>query len=115
MRCPQIAAKGKKSSAKPTPHSLQDNSYAILKLDGIIVYSTCSTAPEENEEVISWALNEYPIKLVSTGFDDFQEGFISAFDKEYHPDLLKARRLYPHLNGTEGFFFCKLKLEEEIP
>jgi NOL1/NOP2/sun family putative RNA methylase len=85
-----------------------------LKSDGIIVYSTCSTAPEENEEVISWALNEFPIKIVKPGFNEFQEGFTSAFDREYHPELVKARRLYPHLNGTEGFFFCKLLIEEEI-
>ncbi|NHK32217.1 MAG: RsmB/NOP family class I SAM-dependent RNA methyltransferase [Asgard group archaeon] len=85
-----------------------------LNSDGIIAYSTCSTAPEENEEVISWALNEFPIKLVNPGFNEFQKGFTSAFDREYDPELVKARRLYPHLNGTEGFFFCKIKLEEEI-
>lgn len=85
-----------------------------LKVNGVIVYSTCSTAPEENEEVISWALNEYPIKLVDPGFSEFQKGFISAFERDYNPELVNARRLYPHLNGTEGFFFCKIQLEEEI-
>ncbi len=85
-----------------------------LKINGVIVYSTCSTAPEENEEVISWALDEFPIKLVNPGFDEFQKGFQSAFGREYNPELKNARRLYPHLNGSEGFFFCKLQLEEEI-
>jgi NOL1/NOP2/sun family putative RNA methylase len=85
-----------------------------LKLDGTIVYSTCSTAPEENEEVISWALNEFPIKVIDPGFNEFKKGFTSALEREYHPELVKARRLYPHLNGTEGFFFCKLQLEGEI-
>ncbi|NHJ47239.1 MAG: RsmB/NOP family class I SAM-dependent RNA methyltransferase [Asgard group archaeon] len=85
-----------------------------LQKGGVIVYSTCSTAPEENEEVISWAMEKYPLKIIDTGFDAFQKGLTTAFDKNYHPDLTKARRLYPHTDGTEGFFFCKIELEEEL-
>ena len=63
----------------------------------------------KNEEVINWAIENYPIKIVDTGFNAFQTGLISAFDKNYHQDLSKARRLYPHTDGTEGFFFCKMR------
>ncbi|MBN1329895.1 MAG: RsmB/NOP family class I SAM-dependent RNA methyltransferase [Candidatus Heimdallarchaeota archaeon] len=85
-----------------------------LQEDGELVYSTCSTAPEENEEIINWALNEYSIEILETGFNNFKGGLPSAFNIDYHPNLSKARRLYPHINGTEGFFVCKMKLKEEI-
>ncbi|HUT82236.1 MAG TPA: RsmB/NOP family class I SAM-dependent RNA methyltransferase [Candidatus Bathyarchaeia archaeon] len=85
-----------------------------LQKDGELVYSTCSTAPEENEELINWAISEYPLEILEPGFNKFKSGLTSAFDVNYHPDLEKARRLYPHLNGTEGFFVCKMKLREEM-
>ena len=85
-----------------------------LKKEGILVYSTCSTAPEENEEIIHWALSSFPIRILDSGFSNFSPGLTSAFGKEFHPDLQKAVRLYPHKHGTEGFFVCKLKLLEEV-
>jgi 16S rRNA C967 or C1407 C5-methylase (RsmB/RsmF family) len=30
-----------------------------LKDNGVIFYSTCSYSPEENEEVVSWLMNEH--------------------------------------------------------
>lgn len=33
---------------------------AALKVGGTLVYSTCTLAPDENENIISWALNEFP-------------------------------------------------------
>jgi NOL1/NOP2/sun family putative RNA methylase len=93
---------------------LLESALNSLEVEGMLVYSTCSTAPEENEEVISWALEKYPIEVVNIGCNNFSKGFTSAFGKNYHPDLNKARRLYPHKNGTEGFFFCKLQLKEDL-
>jgi len=84
-----------------------------LKKGGELVYSTCSTAPEENEEVINWALEKFPIKLQKHKFKEFPSGLTKAFGKEYSQELKNAIRLYPHKNGTEGFFLCKLVLQEE--
>ena len=33
--------------------------YELLKRGGEMVYSTCTINPEENEEVVAWALNTY--------------------------------------------------------
>jgi 16S rRNA C967 or C1407 C5-methylase (RsmB/RsmF family) len=85
-----------------------------LKKQGILVYSTCSTAPEENEEVIDWALNNFPVKIQEISFKEFSSGLSSAFGKEYNSELRKTKRLYPHKDGTEGFFVAKLSLKEEV-
>lgn len=85
-----------------------------LKKDGVMVYSTCSTAPEENEEVINWALDNFPVRLLETPFKEFSSGFTKAFDKTYDSELMKSKRLYPHKDGTEGFFVCKIALQEEV-
>jgi NOL1/NOP2/sun family putative RNA methylase len=76
---------------------------------GDLVYSTCSTAPEENESVIAEALEKFDIKVVDTGLVFGDEGFTEAFGVRFPDELRLARRLYPHKHGTEGFFVCKLK------
>jgi NOL1/NOP2/sun family putative RNA methylase len=80
-----------------------------LAEDGVLVYSTCSTAPEENESVIAGAMEKFDIKVVDTGMNFGDEGFTEAFGVRFPDELRLARRLYPHKHGTEGFFVCKLK------
>ncbi|MEA2070132.1 MAG: RsmB/NOP family class I SAM-dependent RNA methyltransferase [Asgard group archaeon] len=82
---------------------------SLLKKEGILVYSTCSTAVEENEEVINWALQEFPLKIEETGFREFSKGHIKLPEKTYNTDLEKAIRLYPQKHQTEGFFICKMR------
>jgi NOL1/NOP2/sun family putative RNA methylase len=80
-----------------------------LAPEGELTYSTCSTAPEENECVIAEAIEKLEVKVVDTGLTFGDEGFREAFDMKFPDELRLARRLYPHKHGTEGFFLCKLK------
>lgn len=80
-----------------------------LAPDGELVYSTCSTAPEENERVIAEAIGKFNVRVVDTGLTFGDEGFRQAFGMKFPDELRLARRLYPHKHGTEGFFLCKLK------
>jgi NOL1/NOP2/sun family putative RNA methylase len=80
-----------------------------LAPDGELVYSTCSTAPEENERVITEAIEKFNVRVVDTGLTFGDEGFREAFGMKFPDQLRLARRLYPHKHGTEGFFLCKLK------
>ncbi len=82
----------------------------VLKPGGVLVYSTCSLEPEEDEEVIDWFLKEFkdfslePIELpIGDG------GLTNPFDKELDSSLVNSRRFWPHKTGTEGFYVAVLK------
>ncbi len=84
--------------------------YDLLSDKGILVYSTCSMAPEENEEVIDFLLQNRPAILSSIKLDNFIVGeTVSEWDnKKYSSDISKVFRIWPHHNNTNGFFVCKV-------
>ncbi|KAK3990355.1 NOL1/NOP2/sun family-domain-containing protein [Cladorrhinum sp. PSN332] len=80
------------------------------KTGGYLVYSTCSVAVEENEQVVAYALSRRPnVRLVDTGLSFGKEGFTSYMGKEFHPSLKLTRRYYPHLFNVDGFFVAKFQ------
>ena len=83
-----------------------------LEPGGELVYSTCSIEPEENEYIIDAVLNQFGVKLIDLGLTIGEPGIVDAFGKTLAPDLKQARRFYPYLHKTEGFFVCKLKKVE---
>jgi NOL1/NOP2/sun family putative RNA methylase len=80
-----------------------------LPSGGELVYSTCSTAPEENERIVAETIEKFDVKVVDTGLRFGDEGFREALGIRYPDEVRLARRLYPHKHGTEGFFICKLR------
>ena len=86
-----------------------------LKVGGTLVYSTCTHAPEENEEVIDFALKNFPVKIESINLPlKCRPGIIKWEDKTYSEEVKKACRIFPQDNDSEGFFVCKMTLEKEI-
>ena len=78
---------------------------------GIIAYSTCTFAPCEDEQIISWLLRERPeLSLIS--MEDY-EGF-STGNPEWgdgNPQLKKCVRIFPHKMQGEGHFLALLQKE----
>ena len=78
---------------------------------GTIVYSTCTFAPEENEAVLDFALEEFPCRLVEVDLPlDSRPGVTEWDGDSFDPSVRKARRIYPHFNDTGGFFVAKLEV-----
>ncbi|MFX1562283.1 MAG: NOL1/NOP2/sun family putative RNA methylase [Promethearchaeota archaeon] len=84
----------------------------LLREGGVLVYSTCSFAPEENEEIIDYAIHHCPLRIINTGLRIGDPGFTRTFGKSFDKSLDLARRLYPHKHNTEGYFICKLEKVE---
>ncbi len=88
------------------------SAYKALKVGGEMVYSTCSISPEENEELIQFMLDHYPLEIVEIAPEIhklFLPGLTEYQNKSFTPDMTKAIRILPHLHEMEGFFVVKLR------
>ena len=89
---------------------LASTALELLKINGEMIYSTCTHAPEENEEVVQYLLDNYDIKLEELNLPIKTRPGISKWkDKTFSPEVKKAARIYHHDNDMEGFFLCKIK------
>lgn len=79
----------------------------LLKNGGTLVYSTCSLEPEENEEVIDWALRSLPVVVEPVRASWGRKGMTTAFGKKYHTEVSKTWRFLPP--ECQGFFVAKLR------
>lgn len=79
------------------------------KPGGYIVYSTCSVTVEENEWVVDYALKNRFVKLVDTGVEIGDEGYIKYMDKRFDVNMKLTKRIYPHVHNMDGFYFAKLR------
>ncbi|MHA1838474.1 MAG: RsmB/NOP family class I SAM-dependent RNA methyltransferase [Candidatus Ranarchaeia archaeon] len=83
---------------------------SLLAPGGTLVYSTCSYAPEENEQQIDFLIRRYPhMYIVPTGLKIGEPGLTCAFGNNYAADLKMTRRLFPHTDNTIGFFIAKIR------
>ncbi len=86
---------------------------SLLSNDGFLIYSTCTLAPEENEEVIDYVLKRFPLKLEKIKLKiKTRQGLTEWKEKQYSKELKKAVRIWPQDFDSEGFFIAKLKLEK---
>lgn len=94
-----------------TQKKLIAHAFGLLENGGILVYSTCTFAPEENEEVVDFLLRKHEsASAEKINIDIKHAGGMTHWDgKEYSASAAKCLRIYPHHNGTGGFFVAKMR------
>jgi len=82
----------------PLQREILNRSVSYLKKGGVVVYSTCTISPAENEAVIGGFLADNP-------------DFASVISTAVPAEMLDGRgmfRTFPHRHGTDGFFGAAL-------
>jgi len=81
-----------------TQREIISNAVRFVKPGGVLVYSTCTIEPEENEDNIQWFLSQYP---------DFT---LDPAEKYLPGELCKNSfmQTYQHIHGTDGAFAARL-------
>ncbi|MEB3211889.1 MAG: hypothetical protein VKL39_11070, partial [Leptolyngbyaceae bacterium] len=94
----------------PIQQQLLSRALDLVKPGGVVVYSTCTFAPEENEAVLDAVLGD---RAVVEPFDipglRHCPGLQAWQTQSFREDLGHAHRYYPHLNDTGGFFVARLR------
>ena len=86
------------------------SAYDALVSGGEMVYSTCTYAREENEEVVKSLLENVPsASLLDVGLDIPHEKGLSDYGDEFR----KVCRIYPQHLQSEGFFIAKIRKGEQ--
>jgi tRNA (cytosine49-C5)-methyltransferase len=84
--------------------------FSILKEGGEMIYSTCTLAPEENEEVIEFLLENFNASVQELSLPiKSRPGITTWQSQNLREEIKKCRRIYPQDNNSEGFFIAKLK------
>jgi len=91
--------------------SLLHSAYNILKKGGLLVYSTCSMEPEENELVVDWLLKRHKkTNLEEITINLKRSKPILTYNKQkLDTRIKKTLRIWPQDNNTSGFFVAKIR------
>ena len=114
--CSGLGVIGKKPDIKyhVTEQSLEEvaalqkeilkNAAAYVKPGGILMYSTCTINPEENEKQVEWICRTFPFTCESMG-----SSLPETLQKQAETGMVQ---LLPGVHETDGFFFARLRLQK---
>ena len=79
-------SRGQQEELEALQRRILDTVCSYVKKDGIMVYSTCTINPGENQENVAWFLGKHP---------EFE--------------LLDMEQIYPGTQVVDGFFYARLR------
>lgn len=93
---------GRQQELVKLQRKILDTVWQYVKVDGTLIYSTCTIGADENQYNVKWFLDHYPFRLES--IDPYLcEALRSRTTKAGYLQLL------PGIHGTDGFFFARFK------
>lgn len=90
--------------------ALLQRAVELTRPGGVIVYSTCTYAPEENEGVLD-RLNPEQVRIEPTHAAiaaRAEPGIQQWRGRRFRADVVNSARFWPHHNDTGGFFVARL-------
>jgi 16S rRNA (cytosine1407-C5)-methyltransferase len=85
---------------------------SLTKPGGLIVYSTCTLEPEENEEVIDWILEKekgnVTVETIDLNLPETMPGITNWKNKTFDAQVAKTLRIVPS-ETMEGFYVAALR------
>ncbi|MGB9886247.1 MAG: 16S rRNA (cytosine(967)-C(5))-methyltransferase RsmB [Moorellales bacterium] len=86
---------------------LLEAAQAVLAPGGVLVYSTCTVEPEENQEVVAELCRRHN-DLVPEDLTPYLPKPLTR-EEDRRQAQTGQLQLYPHLHGTDGFFIARLR------
>jgi NOL1/NOP2/sun family putative RNA methylase len=91
------------------------SAFKALKPGGVLVYSTCTLVPSENEGIVNYLLEREP-SARAVEIEDMKvplrPGLTSWKKGEFDESLMLTRRVIGHEAGMEGFYIAKIEKVE---
>lgn len=89
---------------------LLERAVEVTRPGGVIMYVTCTFAPEENEAIVSDALRRLPVDLEWLDLPvPHARGLTSFEGRQFDPRVEGAARIYPHHLDSGGLFLARLR------
>lgn len=85
--------------------NILDSAMKMLRGGGYLIYSTCTFAPEENEKICAYMLENYNVEMaLPKNTDMLCEGKREWSQSDF--DVSPSRRIFPHKQKGEGHFLA---------
>jgi len=89
---------------------LLEKAFNLVKEGGVVVYSTCTFSPYENENVVNQALKNNNVELEEIELEfNHERGLQSYQNLDFGEEMEKTVRIYPHHLRSGGMYVAKFK------
>lgn len=86
------------------------DSWAALKEDGILIYSTCSYSKEENEDILDWIAETFNVETIPVP-RAVEWGIVESVSERKR---MFGYRFFPDKISGEGFFIACLRKKDTV-